>query len=95
VRMQSSSVTLVVHKQVRGRTRALSWVFSSEIEALSVAKAIRDETWLIVRGGFATAHEATEAANRGGLIRRHTANTDDLQNLDDSSVFTRDSVRPA
>jgi len=92
LRVQSIPVTLVIHKQVGGRTKALSWVFSNEVGALAVARAIRDEAWLIVRGGFATAREAIEAAKSGGQIRKYDPSSEDNQTIEDSRVFTRESV---
>ena len=61
-------VTLVVARQ-QGGGGTLSWTFANEATALSVTQAfLQSERWTLVRGTYASAAHALDAASRCALI---------------------------
>jgi hypothetical protein len=64
-------VTLVVERVEDHALRAVSWTFPSELAAMSVAGAFRDEQrWLLVKGVYYCAADAVAASSDHTLLLR-------------------------
>lgn len=72
---QTGSVTLVVDRSDTRRAKPLSWVFQSEVHAMAMARALKGENWMVVRGAFANANEALTAARHGNVLQKHSNDT--------------------
>ncbi len=68
--IRPGAVTLVLESSRTG-TDPLSWVFPDEARALSMARALRNESWMLVRGAFPCANDAIAAARDGLLVCGH------------------------
>ena len=79
-------VTLVVDRQEDGEG-SLSWTFANEASAMSVTRAFRQsKRWVLVRGAYATATHALDAAQKSELIIHESRSSVELRKCDPAAT---------